>query len=123
MRQYWHFNVKERRLNLRAEERFVSFVVGMRNERNAGWEKLWTGCVNEHVAATVNAMKGEAMIGAGLITIFKFSLSYCGSKGHVPKRWCHGLIGFTALKISQERKLRTNNRFIANSSVGLCPIN
>ena len=63
------------------------------------------------------------MVGARALAVFKFSLGNSGAEGDIPKSWCLGLVGLTALEVAQESKLAHPLGISINCLVGLAPVN
>ena len=94
------FDVEDRRRHRCAEEVAVAFVVGVRDERDAGGKKLRARGFDDDVAALT--VEGQRMVGAGVFAGLELRLGDGRLEGHIPQTGGLGLIGLAALEIAQE---------------------
>ncbi len=83
MRLYRHRHAEERRQDFRAKQRFVSLVIGMRDERDTGRNQLRPRRLDLDVA-TCRPGEADAVIGAGLLAILELGLRDGGLEIDVP---------------------------------------
>ena len=105
MRQHRNLDIKQRRADAGAKERFVALVIGVRDQSHTGRDQFRPGGDNDYIRVA-GAVESDLVIGRGLFTVFELRLSHCGSKGDVPERWSVSPVRFASLQIAQERSLR-----------------
>ena len=116
-----HARAKQRRQHVLAEERPVTCIVRVRDERHAGGQQLRARGLDLDDAA-VRTFEFEAVIGALALAIFQLGLRHCGAKVDVPERRRFELIGKTFFQQMEKPHLRDALRSFVDRGVGHRPV-
>ena len=121
VRTHRNAHVEQRRRHLGAEERLVSLVVRVRDQRHARGDQLGPRCfdVDRPRAA---AAEPYAMIGAGELAVLELRLGHGGPEVHIPQRGGLDLIRQAAFQEPQEGQLADALRPAVDRRVGHRPV-
>ena len=127
MRLHRHPHTEERRHHVRAKERLIPLIVGMRNECDAGGNQLRPRCIDfdgpaqggRHIR---REPEFDPVVGARHLAILELGLRDRGLEIDVPERRCLHLIREAALQQVEKRELRDALRAPADRRVGHRPV-
>ena len=91
-------------VTVRAEERLVALVVGVRDQRDDAGDQLGTRGLDVD-AAPVRAVERDAVVGAGVLAGLELGLRDGGLEGDVPERRRLVEVGLAAGEVAQEGAL------------------
>ena len=117
-----HLHAEERSAHGRSEERLVALVIGVRDERHARGDQLWSCGLDVDRLAAIATREADAVVGTGALAILELGLGDGRAEGDVPERGCLGLVGLAAREIAQEGTLRHGAGVVVDGLVGLGPV-
>ena len=113
VRHHRHLDIEQWGAHVAAKERLVTLIIGVRDKGDACGQELGTRRLDEDRLVRAGRLdevgrggKGEAVICAGTLAVFKFGLRNGGAERDVPQRRRFCLVGLAARKVAQECLLR-----------------